>query len=1153
MALTLEQEARLEQLRSRRDELQSQIQGEKDKYVGEVGEAFVESNAGDPDLKDISNADLATAMAADIAISEGGRLAATAAGSAIPVLGTAAGWVAGGLAAGAAGSITRQKMLGQDIDYGAVVADSLLNIIPVAKGFKLFKNKTLNTAAFQGVAGAGLSSGAETIQKVVSEDRLPTIGEIESAGIRGGVLGAGLGIAGSKLENAYKKYSGVSRDDFNRALEMGDPDAKILVDGVTQSGKEYADNVRKNYSDMRLSLKELTMDSRARLQELQQTSGGGQLKAKDGPFKTLGDDTDYNMNARLAEAIIAGRNTEVKNIFDLDSQFLSNKADDLGVEVQDLSQSIDKYLYAKHALTFNKIKKKEYTGEGSPAGISDVEAKDIIKNFEKSGLDKELASVVDSRTDLSKQILDTLVDGGLYSKEYAAKLRKRYPDYVPLDRIMDDDTANFAPGKYDAVGSSRSINDLSANIIGNLSSAIRAAELNKANQSFLRLVESKPNVKAAKDIVSVYRPEAVKAGAKSGQPKLPPKTDRDSVVTVYDKGVPTALSFKDPNLASAMKGQNKAILPTYMKAALWYNRTLGALYTRYNPEFIIPNLFRDRSEAIVRTADSMGIGQALKLTNPVTDVRTIRRGILNKGKISEDPKLGELDALYQQFLKDGGSTGSLGAATLRDPEEAIKALQKSLHQGNQKGIIKKGFDALDRVNSYVEDSTRFQVYRRGLESGMTRKQAALAARDSSFDPLVRGTQGEAIRAAYLFANPAIQGGRNFIRSMRNPRILSGVMTAMMGSTLALDLYNQSIDPDWKEKLRAKDGSTWKTDKTLTFVTSGGEGKELEYIQVPIGYSIAPFKKVADYVQQRVIQQGLMGRDPSQREADMSIGEKAAELGKAFIDGYNPMGGSLWPTPMRPWVELSQNKDGLGRDIRPSWLETKNISETEKTFPWTMDTRGGEMAMSFAEQLKNMGMEVSPENLLYLYQTWVGGPGNFVKRLFEVSSRIYNGEPIPKNQVPVLRRFYGDTPRKTFEARNYNEEVLDNLDNAYGTARAKATRLASSTFSKMQRKKTTAEKRLIVSDVIRENPDLAEAIVKSLNTKLEEASIGMTSADKRLKALPSLAKAEYFVDRLEDMPREQVPEYVRLMQQRKVLTPKVIKLVQELQALRSSAQ
>ena len=1151
MALTPEQEVELAELRTKRDELQLRVKGLQNQYVGEMGEAFAETSAGDPELKDPTLGKMATAMAADIAISEGGRLAATAAGTAVPIVGTAAGWVFGGLASGAAGSITRQRMLGQEIDYGSVVADAFLNIIPVAKGFKVFKNKTANTALFQAATGAGLSAGAETIQKVVSEDRLPTLEEIEGAGIRGGTLGLGLGIAGSKLENAYKKYSGVSRDDFNRALKMGDPEAEIIVNDVTMSGKEYADDVRKNYGDMRLALKEVTMDSRARLQELQQTSGGGQLKSKDGPFKTLGDDTDYNMNARLAESIIAGRNTELKNIFDLDGQFLANKADDLDVDVQQLSQSIDKYLYAKHALTFNKIKKKDYKGEGSPAGIDDAEAKSIIKNFEKSGLQKELAPVIESRQNLSREILDTLVDGGLYSKAYAERLRKTYPDYVPLDRIMDDD-AVFSPGKYDATGSSRTVNDISVNILGNLSSAIRAAELNKANQSFLKLVESKPNIKAAKDIVTVYRPEAVKAGAKSGQPKLPPKTNRDAVVTVYNEGVPTALSFKDQNLAAAMKGTNKAVLPSYMKLALWYNRTLGSLYTRYNPEFIIPNLFRDRSEAIVRTADSIGIGQALKLANPVTDIRTIRRGILNKGKVSDNPELAELDALYKQFIEDGGSTGSLGAATLRDPEEAVKALQKSLHTGNQKGIIRKGFDALDRVNSYVEDSTRFQVYRRSLESGMTRKQSALAARDSSFDPLVRGTQGEALRAAYLFSNPAIQGGRNVLRSLKNPRILRGMLTTMAGTTLALDLYNQSIDPDWKEKLRAKDGSTWKTDKSLTFVTKGGEGQELEYFQVPIGYSIAPFKKLADFLQQRVIQQGLMGIQPSQREADMSVGQRALDLGKSFIDGYNPMGGSLWPTPMRPWVELAQNEDGLGRDIRPSWLETKNISETEKVYPWTMETRGGEMAMSFAEQLNEMGMEVSPENLLYLYRTWVGGPGNFAKRLFEVSSRIYNGEPIPRNEVPVLRRFFGNSPRTTFEARNYSEDVLNNLDNAYGTARAKATRIASSTFNKMQRKDSAAEKRLVLADVVRENPDLAQAIVKSIETKFKDESLGLTSADKRLKALPSLAKAEYFVDRLENMPREQVPAYLQTMQERKILTPKVVNLIQELQTLRAAS-
>jgi hypothetical protein len=133
-----------------------------------------------------------------------------------------------------------------------------------------------------------------------------------------------------------------------------------------------------------------------------------------------------------------------------------------------------------------------------------------------------------------------------------------------------------------------------------------------------------------------------------------------------------------------------------------------------------------------------------------------------------------------------------------------------------------------------------------------------------------------------------------------------------------------------------------------------------------------------------------------------------------------MGGSLVPTIMRPWTELVQNKDGLGRDIRPKWLETKNISDVEKVFPWTMDTRGGEMAVSFAEQLQGMGYEVSPENLQYLYQTWVGGPGQTVGRLFEITSNLMNKTPIKKNDRPILRRFFGETSIETFEARNYDD-------------------------------------------------------------------------------------------------------------------------------------
>jgi len=718
--------------------------------------------------------------------------------------------------------------------------------------------------------------------------------------------------------------------------------------------------------------------------------------------------------------------------------------------------------------------------------------------------------------------------------------------------VMDED-GNFSPGLFTATGSDRSINDVSANILGNLSSAIRMAETNKANQSFLRLTQKAKNKKAAQDVVTIYRPKNVKEGTKpGGKPEVPKSVDRDSVVTVFDDGVRTSMAFKDKRLAAAMRGTNKAVLPTYMKAALWYNRTVGSMYTRFNPEFVIPNLFRDRSEAIVNASAKMDLGNALKVVNPVGDIRTIRRNTLNPGKISSDPELAKMDALYKQFVADGGSTGNLGASTVKDPEEAIKALQKTLHKPNAKGIARKGLDALERVNSYVEDSTRFNVYRQGLNSGMTRKQAALAARDSSFDPLLKGSQGDVLRATYLFANPAIQGSRNFIRSMSNPRILGGTMGVMMATTLSLDLYNQSIAPDWKEKLKAQNGSSWKTDKTLTLVTGIDEDKKLKYLQIPIGYSMYPFKKTADYLQQRVIQQGLMGIEPGQSEVDKSKLDKVAELTSAFIDGYNPMGGSLWPTPLRPWKDLASNENGFGGDIRPSWLETKNISEVEKVFPWTMETRGGEMAISFAEQLENMGMEVSPENLRYLYQTWVGGPGVTVSKLFDAASKMYNGERPKKEQLPIIRRFFGDAPMETFEARNYSPEIIDNLDKVYSTRRQKASRIAFNTFKQMEGKETGAEKRLVLRNALTnvDDPLMAQAILKSINTRAEDSMLGITSDDKRVRALPNMAKAEFFLDKIDTMNPELLNQYLSVMQQREILTPKVARLIGEMQALRS---
>jgi hypothetical protein len=71
--------------------------------------------AKDLDSDDPGAADYVAAFGSDIAISEAGRLGGAAVGTAIlPGVGTAIGYVLGGMGAGAAGSIARQRILDPD-------------------------------------------------------------------------------------------------------------------------------------------------------------------------------------------------------------------------------------------------------------------------------------------------------------------------------------------------------------------------------------------------------------------------------------------------------------------------------------------------------------------------------------------------------------------------------------------------------------------------------------------------------------------------------------------------------------------------------------------------------------------------------------------------------------------------------------------------------------------------------------------------------------------------------------------------------------------------------------------------------------------------------------------------------------------------------
>jgi len=1101
-------------------------------------------------------------LATEVAIAESMRIGGTTTGAALgsffPVVGTAVGagvgYVLGGLSGGAMGSIARQKIANPDgdISYGEVVADSFLNLIPGTKAVKggSAVTRVLKNAGRLGVTGVGAGVVQETIETGLDEKRLPTLSELGEAGITTGMVAVGLGVSSSALEKAYQKFGGLPSSTLQDAYRAGDPDAEVLIDGVVRNANEFSQQTNEMYRKALREVDSQFADEFTHARVLQTQSGGGQYVNKNGVLKVVNDENDYYLQRRLAEAKIQDGNRRIQETLKLDADFLGVKAKQMNTSSKDLSDLIDEYLYSKHAISYNAKLGDE------AAGVSTEKAKGVVSLLEDSGILNDLQFSIDSRRQSSRRILDILVDGGLVSPSEANKMRKMYPDYVPLNRILDedqlDDTAKIIlpelGSKYEtkftgvrkAKGSATlEVKPITQNIYENLAGAIRRAEVNKANLAFKRLIESNPNnpvakVKKPKMIgfrkVKDTSPEAIAkraAGESVPSAEVPILEDaRNNALSVFDLGKKYHIEFKDPDVAMAMKGRTRGQAGILMKAMLAYNRTLGAMYTRYNPEFVLPNIVRDRQEAFVNNVAKMSLGEATKGLNPVNDMRTIYRSL--RGIKPSNEKDYELDRLYQEFRESGGSSGGLGLSTLNSIEEQVAKMTTRLTDPPNK-VAQKVSSFVNAINEIAEDATRFGTYRRAIADGMTKDQAALAARNSSFDPLLSGSKGDVLKAGYLFLNPALQSARNTLRSLKNPKVLGGVLAGFTAINFALDSWNSLIDPEWRDKMTDGGENEWRINKNLVILTGRNDDGTLKYISIPVGYSLVPYKVASDFMQ-RVMRGDDIG----------SPVDAAAKVAKETFDAYNPTGGSPVPTILRPLWELKVNRDGLGRDIRPAWLEQLNIEASEKMYPWTAETVGGEMAMVLAEGLKSIGQDVSPENLLYLYQTYTGGPGKTVERLFDVTAKLYNGEEIKPGDIPIARRFYGQTFAEVVERRTGQIQIIENIDKQENTDSARNSRIAYSLFQEYKNADNPREGLIALRTAIQGNEDVNEGVIRRVEELVNKDLIGITYTDSQMRQLgvKSGARAKAYNEILKTLTPEQRMPYLQDQVNKGILTPDV---------------
>ena len=115
--------------------------------------------------------------------------------------------------------------------------------------------------------------------------------------------------------------------------------------------------------------------------------------------------------------------------------------------------------------------------------------------------------------------------------------------------------------------------------------------------------------------------------------------------------------------------------------------------------------------------------------------------------------------------------------------------------------------------------------------------------------------------------------------------------------------------------------------------------------------------------------------------------------------------------------------GLGG--QEGWNTKKDcrLSAPEQVFDSTGESLSGRLAINSSEALNNVGIEVSPEVLQYMYQQFVGGAGRSVQRATETIQATATGNEPEANDLFFINRFLKERDAEAVD-RNVRSKAED---------------------------------------------------------------------------------------------------------------------------------
>lgn len=542
-------------------------------------------------------------------------------------------------------------------------------------------------------------------------------------------------------------------------------------------------------------------------------------------------------------------------------------------------------LREKDIYDFNSKLQKGEEGAALKATMDPIDAGMTIRELAKKH--PEFVEAAKNLYRFQQHLINELVNAGMLSAKAAADMRKRWPHYVPFQRIVDGIDAPSVGGKKFVnvgntiqrfKGSSRDIVDPLESVISNTFRVVSAIERNKVGQSFVKLSRMKGMGDLCEEV--------------SGTPKA-----TDSTFYVWEGGKKKTYATS-PELLKALKMTNQEgmnMVVKILRVPAGFLRSGATL----SPEFILRNPVRDMISAslyskhgFIPVWDTMrGLALYLKKGNEYWDY--MKSGAAQSAMVSLDR-----DYLHGQMrdLLKKKSVLSMCA----NPIEALRAFSEATEMATRLAefdLAKKGYTGMG--------NRLFGKERKPLSN----VEAGIEARDVTLDFGRHGKSTQSLNQTIAFFNAAIQGTDKMVREFKEHpgQMMAKTFIGITAPSLLLWYLNKD-DPRYQELPQ------WQKD--IFWVIPGKD--TLYKIPKPFELGI------------------LFGTVPERMLQYMYDKEKGRNgpgfkgLGGSIMDNLLP---SAIPTGLLPAIEwISNYSFFMGRNIVP--LSQSKLPDRQQYGPYT---------------------------------------------------------------------------------------------------------------------------------------------------------------------------------------------------------------------------